>query len=219
MDLGGPDAVSRDMLLAVVAARLREDLNFTAIQDTLSLLAESAAQSEADVARTLRLAQQVDNLITQRVAAGGVVSLPLAPGTEPGAGRSADAEEAQPVVAAIVTSAKGVLITRRQDGDPPWGFVAGKSWTGESPEHTALREVKEETGLDVRIGQRIGERNPHPRTGRHMIYLAAKPVRGTKVIVGDEEELAEVKWASLAEALERMPDMFGAVREYLAAEL
>ncbi len=50
---------------------------------------------------------------------------------------------------------------------------------------------------------------------RHMIYMAAKPVRGTP-FVGDESEPAEVRWASQAEAERLMPDMFGPVRDYLA---
>jgi 8-oxo-dGTP pyrophosphatase MutT (NUDIX family)/transcriptional regulator with XRE-family HTH domain len=124
----------------------------------------------------------------------------------------------QPIVAAIVMSAEGVLITRRQDGKPPWGFVTGEVEPGELAEDAAVREVKEETSLEVRAGHVIGERD-HPATGRHMIYLAATPVRGTKVIVGDEAELAEVRWASLDEALALMPDMFGPVREHLAAGL
>lgn len=52
-----------------------------------------------------------------------------------------------------------------------------------------------------------------------MVYMAARPVRGTKTIVGDESELAEVKWADLAEALGLMPDMYGPVRDYLEREL
>jgi 8-oxo-dGTP diphosphatase len=122
------------------------------------------------------------------------------------------------VVAAIVTSAKGVLVGRRNDGIPPWTFIAGEQEPGELPEDTAIREVKEETGLEVRAGDVIGER-AHPATGRTMIYMAARPVRGTKVIVGDEEELAEVRWVSLAEADELLPGMFGAVREHLGQEL
>jgi len=124
----------------------------------------------------------------------------------------------QPIVAAIVTSAEGVLITERRDGRPPYGFVAGESEPGERPEDTAVREVKEDASLEVRPGPLIGERD-HPATGRHMIYLAAQPVRGTAVITGDEAELTDVRWASLGEALSLMPDMFGPVREYLAAEL
>jgi 8-oxo-dGTP pyrophosphatase MutT (NUDIX family)/transcriptional regulator with XRE-family HTH domain len=125
-------------------------------------------------------------------------------------------QERQSVVAAIVTSSLGVLVGRRVDRTPPWGFISGEIEPGELPEDAAVREVKEETGLEVRAGQVIGERD-HPATGRHMIYMAAEPTRGTEVFVGDEAELAEVRWVSLAEADELMGgQMFGPVREYLA---
>jgi 8-oxo-dGTP diphosphatase len=134
------------------------------------------------------------------------------------AGKWPPGQETRPVVAAVVTSAKGVLIGRRNDGTPPWTFIAGEIEPGERPEDAAEREVKEETGAEIRAGEVIGERD-HPATGRHMIYLAAKPARATRLIVGDEAELAEVRWASLAEADELLPGMFGPVREYLAREL
>jgi 8-oxo-dGTP pyrophosphatase MutT (NUDIX family)/transcriptional regulator with XRE-family HTH domain len=133
--------------------------------------------------------------------------------------RNGHAEEpAQPVVAAIVTSALGVLVGRRHDRIPPWGFISGEIEPGELPEDAAVREVKEETGLEVRAGEVIGERD-HPATGRHMIYMAAKPTRGIDVFVGDEAELAEVSWVDLDEADELLPGMFGPVRDYLARVL
>ena len=91
---------------------------------------------------------------------------------------------------------------------------------GESPADAAVREVKEETGLRVEVGEVIGER-VHPKTGRTMIYMAARPTHGTEVFVGDEDELAEVRWVSLAEADELMAayGMFEPVHEYLAREL
>ena len=119
------------------------------------------------------------------------------------------------IVAAIVTSALGVLVGRRNDGEPPWTFIAGEVEPGESPEDAAVREVKEETGCLVRAGEIIGERD-HPATGRHMVYLAGYPTHGTGVFVGDEAELADVRWVSLAEADELLPGMFGPVRDYLA---
>jgi 8-oxo-dGTP diphosphatase len=124
----------------------------------------------------------------------------------------------RPVVAVIVTSPKGVLIGRRNDGKPPWTFIAGEVEPGEQPEDAAIREVKEETGVEIRVGRVIGERD-HPATGRHMIYMAATPARATRLIVGDEAELAEVRWVSLAEADELLPGMFSPVREHLAREL
>jgi 8-oxo-dGTP pyrophosphatase MutT (NUDIX family)/transcriptional regulator with XRE-family HTH domain len=136
------------------------------------------------------------------------------------ADRPIPVEEAleQPVAAAIVTSELGVLIGRRNDGKPPWTFIAGEVEPGESPADAAVREVKEETGLRVRAGDVIGER-VHPKTGRTMIYMAATPTHGTDVFVGDEVELAEVRWVSLAEADDLLPGMFEPVREYLAGEL
>jgi 8-oxo-dGTP pyrophosphatase MutT (NUDIX family) len=122
------------------------------------------------------------------------------------------------IVAAIVTSALGVLVGRRNDGEPPWTFIAGEVEPGESPEDAAVREVKEETGCLVKAGQIIGERD-HPATGRHMVYLAAHPTHGTDVFVGDEAELAEVRWVGLAEADELLPGMYGPVRDYLARTL
>jgi 8-oxo-dGTP diphosphatase len=129
-------------------------------------------------------------------------------------------EVVQPVVTAIVTSPLGVLVGHRNDGKPPWTFIAGEQEPGERVEDTAIREVKEETGLRIQVGEVIGQR-VHPKTQRTMIYLAARPTHGTDVIVGDEEELAEVRWVSLAEAEELMKSygMFEPVRAHLAQEL
>jgi len=125
----------------------------------------------------------------------------------------------QPIVAAITVSPLGVLVGRRNDGKPPWTFIAGEIEPGERAEDAAVREVKEETGLEVAAGQVIGERD-HPVTGKHMVYMSATPVRGTDVFVGDEDELAEVRWVSLAEADQLMGGtIYEPVHEYLAREL
>jgi 8-oxo-dGTP diphosphatase len=112
-----------------------------------------------------------------------------------------------------------VLITQRRDGRPPWAFVGGEIDQGESPRDAGEREVKEETGLLVVAGAEI-HRRIHPVTGRLMIYMAARPARGkTDVFVGDESELLDVRWASLAEVLDLMPTLDGHVRAYLARTL
>ena len=131
-------------------------------------------------------------------------------------------DELPSVATAIVTSSRGVLVGRRHDGKPEWTFIAGEVEPGETPEFAAVREVKEETGLEARARDEIGRRI-HPRTGREMIYIAAEPVLhdDLEVFVGDEAELAEVKWVSLAEADELMAEygMYEPVHEHLAREL
>ena len=59
-----------------------------------------------------------------------------------------------------------------------------------------MREAKEEAGLTIMAGEKIAERI-HPKSNRLMYYMAARPVHGTKVFVGDADELAWVGWLSL----------------------
>jgi 8-oxo-dGTP pyrophosphatase MutT (NUDIX family)/transcriptional regulator with XRE-family HTH domain len=152
-----------------------------------------------------------------RAAIGGRTSQEPGPDAEDIPVRRPAAQPA--VVAVVVTSPLGVLVGRRRDGSPPWTFIAGEQEPGERPEGTAVREVKEETGLRVRAGEVIGER-VHPKSGRHLVYMAAAPTHGLDTIVGDEEELAEVRWVSLAEADQLMGGMiYEPVHEYLTREL
>lgn len=128
---------------------------------------------------------------------------------------------AQPVVAAVITSDKGMLVTWRNDKTPPAGFLSGEIEPGESPADAMIRECKEEAALRVTAGNEIGRR-VHPRTGRTMIYVAGEPVGGTDLFVGDEEELAAVRWVSLAEADEAFKPfggMFEPVHKYLTQTL
>ena len=126
----------------------------------------------------------------------------------------------RPIATAIVTSELGVLVGQRVDGDPPWTFISGEIEPGESPAEAAEREVKEETTLEVEVGDLIGERT-HPKTGRRMFYLAAIPPRSYEIFVGDPAELADVRWVSLAEADELMKayGMFDKVHEHLVQEI
>lgn len=48
-----------------------------------------------------------------------------------------------------------VLLQRRGDSGK-WGFPGGAIELGETPEMAAIREVKEETGLDVEVSDLIG---------------------------------------------------------------
>ncbi|MBO0814807.1 MAG: NUDIX hydrolase, partial [Actinobacteria bacterium] len=81
-----------------------------------------------------------------------------------------------------------------------------------------IRETKEETGLEIKASHVIGERD-HPKTGRHMIYVAARPYQGTDVFIGDPAELAEVRWADYDTAVDKLKGLYEPVREHLARTL
>ena len=55
----------------------------------------------------------------------------------------------------IFNSNGEVLLQRRGDSNK-WGFPGGAVELGETPKMAAVRESKEETGLDVRVGRIIG---------------------------------------------------------------
>ena len=126
-----------------------------------------------------------------------------------------------PVVAAVVTSDQGMLVTWRNDKNPPAGFLTGEIEPGESPADAMVRECKEEAGLLVAADREVFRR-VHPRTGRTMIYVAGHPTGDGDVSVTDEYELAAVKWVDLATADESFA-VFGGmaqeVHDYLTSAL
>ena len=119
------------------------------------------------------------------------------------------------IVAAIVTSPQGVLLARRQDGKPKWTFPSGAQEAGEGYADTAVREALEETGLTVIARDLIGDH--HPTTGRPMVYIAADPVNGTEVRVGDSDEHSQVGWYPWATAEGMLPHLFEPVADHLRA--
>ena len=125
------------------------------------------------------------------------------PGTNP---------EPASVTAAIIVHDKHVLIAERIDKIPPYTFPAGEMLPGESPAQTIIRKVPHETGINITPEHIIGRRI-HPRTGRVMIYMMA--TANNTDTDGNDPDLASVKWATIAETRECMPDMFPPVREYL----
>ncbi len=49
-----------------------------------------------------------------------------------------------------------VLLQKRSKDEDLWGFPGGAMELGESAEETAVRELREETGLDVRVDSLLG---------------------------------------------------------------
>ncbi|MET9697321.1 NUDIX hydrolase [Streptomyces sp. NPDC006529] len=137
-----------------------------------------------------------------------------------GTSLNGDAQTEFRIAGAVVVHEDRVLLVRRRiaEGRLSWQFPAGKVELGESCEEAAVRETKEETGLDVIPAASLGER-VHPITGRHVSYTACEMVAGT-AHAADPDEVAEVAWVTLSELPQYVPyGLFEPVQRYLDAAL
>jgi 8-oxo-dGTP pyrophosphatase MutT (NUDIX family) len=144
--------------------------------------------------------------VSQRIARAREKGYPV---TEP-----ATMPEQPHVGLAIITSEdQRVLIAKRRDGIPPWTFLGGDIHEGESAADALRRRVQAEGGLRVESVRFIGRRI-HPKTSRVMVYAHVEVGPGEPQ-VGDPEDLEDVRWVSIDETRDLMPDMYGPVRQYL----
>lgn len=60
-------------------------------------------------------------------------------------------------VGAVVTDPAGrVLLCQQSQGHHLWGLPGGRIRTGESPIHAAIRDIREETGMETEIVDLVG---------------------------------------------------------------
>ena len=80
-----------------------------------------------------------------------------------------------------------------------WSFPKGKCDPGEAFEETAVREIAEETGLDVALGLELPAARYHDHKGRSKLvrYWLATVLGGA---FEPNDEVDEVRWLPAAEA-------------------
>jgi 8-oxo-dGTP diphosphatase len=95
------------------------------------------------------------------------------------------------------TGTPRVLLVHRPSYDD-WSFPKGKLERGESIEEAALREVREETGLDCRITRKLAtlryryrRRNEGRLRPKAVHYFLMERVRGAVRVAGEEVDRAE----------------------------
>ena len=123
---------------------------------------------------------------------------PLAPFCE--ACRYVHLDAPTPVAAALIERDGKVLLARPHDSDV-FALVAGYPEPFESIEAAAVREAKEETGLDIRIERMLGTWSCEPMGRNLVLVVCVARVTGGSFSL-QAEELAEAAWFSL----DQLPD-------------
>jgi ADP-ribose pyrophosphatase YjhB (NUDIX family) len=98
---------------------------------------------------------------------------------------------------AVIDADRRVLLTRREDFEV-WCLPGGTVDDGESLAEAAVREVREETGLEVRLARLVGLYSRSRLGGYHTCALfTGQVVAGS--LQPDPREVVELRWCSAAE--------------------
>lgn len=117
---------------------------------------------------------------------------------------------------AKTTLAAGAVLWRRSDQDDAlvevacihrphyddWSLAKGKVDPGESLVTTAVREIKEETGYDVRLGKLVGKTIYPVKNTTKVVYYWTGQVTGGQF--EPNSEVDEIRWLPIDEATELM---------------
>jgi ADP-ribose pyrophosphatase YjhB (NUDIX family) len=94
-----------------------------------------------------------------------------------------------PTVDLIIHSGDGILMVKRRNPPEGWALPGGFVDYGESIESAAVREAKEETGLDVELTRQFHTYSDPERDPRHhtitTVFLAKAK---NKAVAGDDAE-------------------------------
>ena len=103
----------------------------------------------------------------------------------------------------IINDKKEVLLVHHNKGH--WDFPKGHVEEGETEVETAIREVKEETTIDVEVNENYRyttEYSPQENVMKEVVYFLAKNINNERN--AQLEEVSEVKWFKIDEAVEKI---------------
>lgn len=93
-----------------------------------------------------------------------------------------------------------LLLIKNQNGGH-WSFPKGHVEAGETEEQTALREIKEETGIDVILDtsfRKVITYAPKKEITKDVVYFLGKAT--SYDYTPQEEEIAKIKWVEINHA-------------------
>lgn len=126
----------------------------------------------------------------------------------------ADIEIRERVVLGVVRSGNQFVFMQRRDGT--WTFPGGKMKAGENFNTALVREVKEETGLNIVVDFNVGSRILEDR-GVQVWYKICHPAGGA-LTLAEPDKFRAAQWMGAREILGLAGDnIYPAVRNYLVS--
>ena len=104
---------------------------------------------------------------------------------------------------AIIIDDDKVLLIKQGNGD--WGFPKGHMIDGESEFETAIREVKEETNIDILIDENhryVISYMVNENTMKDVVFFIAKKL--SNVLIPQESEIDKLEWLDMNDALNKI---------------
>jgi 8-oxo-dGTP diphosphatase len=107
------------------------------------------------------------------------------------------------VLALIEKDGEFLLIDRRNPHlKLTWAFPGGIMEEGEEEEVAAVREAREEVGLDVEVVKKLSERK-HPNTFVQLSYFHCQlKDKNQEPKILETEEIKDIKWVKASEAID-----------------
>ena len=100
----------------------------------------------------------------------------------------------------VINDENKILLIHHNVGH--WDFPKGHVENGETEVETAIREVKEETNIDVEVNEEyryVTKYSPKEDVMKQVVYFLAKNINDNKQ--AQLEEVSEVKWFTYEDAI------------------
>ncbi len=104
------------------------------------------------------------------------------------------------IVYRMVNEKPQILLIKHKNGGH-WSFPKGHIEVNETEQETALREIKEETGLDVMLNEKFRTSvayRPKPDIDKEVVYFLAEVSGG--VLKKQESEISRAEWVDIETA-------------------
>jgi len=121
------------------------------------------------------------------------------------------------VVIGIINKDEKILMIKRTDKEEnlEWSFPSGKVEDGETKEEACIREVYEETGVNIIVVKELGSRLHPNNPNVKLTYYLCEYIDGSIRIL-DSKEVADIKLKNRAEFERDVKlEVFAPVKKYI----